>query len=58
MVPAAAILLGAGLSSCTGDLDVTPIDPSTTMTPSEPELFTKCYATMALAGNYGGGGKG
>ena len=58
MVPAAAILLGAGLSSCTGDLDVTPIDPSTTMTPSEPELFTKCYATMALAGNYGGDGKG
>ena len=44
------------LSSCTGDLDVTPIDPSSTMTPSEPELFTKCYATMALAGNYGGDG--
>ena len=58
MVPAAAILLGTGLSSCTGDLDVTPIDPSSTMTPSEPELFTKCYATMALAGNYGGDGQG
>ena len=58
MLSVAAIALTAGLSSCTGDLDVTPIDPSTTMTPSEPELFTKCYATMAVAGNYGGDGKG
>lgn len=56
IIPAAAFLLTAGLSSCTKDLDVTPIDPSSTMTPSEPELFTKCYATMALAGNYGGDG--
>lgn len=56
MLPVAAIALTAGLSSCTGDLDVTPIDPASTMTPSEPELFTKCYATMALAGNYGGDG--
>ena len=56
IIPVAAIALTAGLSSCTGDLDVTPIDPSSTMTPSEPELFTKCYANMALAGNYGGDG--
>ncbi len=56
IIPVAAIALTAGLSSCTGDLDVTPIDPSSTMTPSEPELYTKCYATMALAGNYGGDG--
>ena len=58
ILPLAAVVLTAGLSSCTGDLDVTPIDPSSTMTPSEPELYTKCYATMALAGNYGGDGKG
>ncbi len=57
IIPVAAIAFAvAGLSSCTGDLDVTPIDPSSTMTPSEPELYTKCYATMALAGNYGGDG--
>ena len=56
-IPAAAVFFAAvGLSSCTGDLDVTPIDPSSTMTPSEPELYTKCYATMALAGNTGGDG--
>lgn len=54
--PAAAIVLGAGLSSCTGDLDVTPIDPSSTMTVDEPALYTKCYATMALAGNTGANG--
>lgn len=57
IIPVAAVAFAvAGLSSCTKDLDVTPIDPSSTMTPSEPELFTKCYATMALAGNYGGDG--
>ena len=59
LIPVAAVAFAvAGLSSCTKDLDVTPIDPSTVMTPSEPELFTKCYATMAVAGNYGGDGKG
>lgn len=57
IVPAAAIMLiGAGLSSCTGDLDVTPIDPSSTMTVDEPALYAKCYATMALAGNTGADG--
>ena len=56
LAPAAALLLVAGLSSCTGDLDVTPIDPSSTMVPDEPSLYTKCYANMALAGNYGADG--
>ena len=50
---AALILASAGMSSCVGDLDVTPIDPSTNMTVNEPELFTKCYANMALAGQTG-----
>ena len=56
MVPAAALLLTAGLSSCTGDLDVTPIDPSTVMVPDEPALYTKCYANMAVAGQGGANG--
>ena len=58
MVPAAALTLlaAAGLSSCTGDLDVTPIDPSSTMEPDEVALFTKCYANMALQGQTGQGG--
>ncbi len=45
-----------GLSSCVGDLDVTPIDPNTIMTVDEAALYTKCYANMALPGNYGGNG--
>lgn len=56
MLPAAAIALTAGLSSCVGDLDVEPIDPSTTMAVDEPGLYTKCYANMALAGNSGANG--
>lgn len=56
ILPVATLALAAGMSSCVGDLDVTPIDPSTTMTPSEPELYTKCYANMALAGNTGANG--
>ena len=38
------------------DLDVTPIDPSSTMVPDEPALFTKCYANMALQGQTGADG--
>ena len=56
ILPAAAVMLAAGLTSCVGDLDVTPIDPATTMTVDEPALYTKCYANMALAGNTGADG--
>ena len=57
MIPAAAILLAAaGMSSCTSDLDVTPIDPSKTMVPDEAALFTKCYSCMALQGQGGANG--
>lgn len=56
ILPVAAFALTAGLSSCTGDLDVTPIDPNTIMTVDEVGLYTKCYANMALAGNTGANG--
>ena len=52
----AATFMAAMTVSCTGDLDVTPIDPSSTMVVDEPALYTKCYANMALAGNYGANG--
>lgn len=55
IAPAAAMLLAVGLSSC-DYLDVTPIDPNSVMVPDEAALFTKCYATMALAGNSGADG--
>ena len=57
ILPATAVALAmAGLTSCTGDLDVTPIDPGTEMNVSETGLYLKCYANMALAGNQGADG--
>ena len=56
ILPAVTFLLAAGMTSCTGDLDVTPIDPATTMAVDEPGLYTKCYANMAMAGNTGANG--
>lgn len=49
-VPAAALLLTVGMTSCTKDLDVTPIDPNYAE-PSAELFYNKCYATMATAGN-------
>lgn len=56
ILPAAALILSLGMSSCIGDLDVTPKDPSTNMTVDLNALFNKCYANMALAGNGGANG--
>ena len=55
IIPAAALVV-AGMSSCTGDLDVTPIDPNSTMVPDEVALYTKCYSNMALQGQGGANG--
>ena len=56
IIPAAAFILAVGFTSCTGDLDVTPIDPNLE-TDIEPEaLFNKCYANIAVAGNGGANG--
>lgn len=56
LIPAAAFALSLGFTSCVGDLDVKPIDPSTNMTVNPNNLFNKCYATMAVAGNGGANG--
>ena len=45
-----------GFTSCTGDLDVTPIDPNMTTEVTPSGLFNKCYANMALAGQGGANG--
>ena len=55
IAPAAAMLFAVGLTSC-DYLDVTPIDPNSVMVPDEPALYSKCYATMALAGQSGADG--
>jgi len=56
IIPAAACVLLMGMTSCTKDLDVTPLDPNmdTELTPEG--LFNKCYATIAMAGNGGANG--
>lgn len=51
-------LIMAGFTSCINDLDVKPIDPSTTMEFNQDEVFTKIYATMGLTGQEGPAGSG
>ena len=51
---AAAVILSLGTTACVGDLDVTPIDPNyqvITDAATLDNLFNKCYATLAMAGN-------
>ncbi|MBR1720239.1 MAG: RagB/SusD family nutrient uptake outer membrane protein [Phocaeicola sp.] len=51
----ASLVLLFGTTSCVNDLDVNPIDPN--YVEATPEaLFTKCYATIAAAGNGGADG--
>lgn len=56
IIPAATLALSLGLSSCVGDLDVQPIDPSTIMEPDVNALFNKCYANLGVVGNGGANG--
>lgn len=53
-VAAAAMMLG--LSSCTGDLDVKPIDPNMNTEVQPNALFNKCFANLAMSGNSQGDG--
>lgn len=46
------------LTSCLGDLDVTPIDPSVNQEFDQDAVFAKIYATMALTGQEGPAGNG
>ena len=54
ILPVATIVLSMGLSSCTGDLDVTPIDPRKNTVVDAQKLFNKCYAEFVFEG-YGPG---
>ena len=51
ILPFAALLLSMGLSSCTNDLNVTPIDPRKNTTVDAQRLFNKCYAEFVLEGD-------
>lgn len=54
LLPVAALALTMGMTSCTGDLDVTPIDPNLDLECSPEGLLNKCYANFAMQGNQGG----
>ena len=54
ILPATAIMLSMGLSSCVNDLNVKPIDPRKNTTVDVQKLFNKCYAQFVLEG-YGPG---
>ena len=54
ILPATAIMLSMGLSSCVNDLNVKPIDPRKNTTVDAQKLFNKCYAEFVLEG-YGPG---
>ena len=54
ILPVAALALTMGMTSCTGDLDVTPIDPNLDLECSPEGLLNKCYANFAMQGNQGG----
>lgn len=54
ILPAAALVLSMGMTSCVGDLDVTPIDPNLDLNFTPEGLLNKCYANFAMQGNQGG----
>jgi len=56
LIPVAALTLALGMTSCTGDLDVEPLDPNMSTEVSPEGLFNKCYANIAMAGNGGANG--
>ena len=57
LLSAAVITLSLGMTSCTGDLDVTPINPNMNTEVKPSDLFNKCYANLAMAGNSTGDGE-
>lgn len=52
-----ACACGLTITSCTGDLDVTPINPQQTQVANDDALFNKLYATFSLTGQQGNAGK-
>lgn len=57
ILPLAAFALAFGMSSCTGDLDVEPIDPNLDLNFTAEGLYNKCFGNLATAGNSGGDGE-
>lgn len=58
IIPATALVLSMGLTSCIGDLDVEPINPQKTMTLDNDALLNKIYASFSLTGQEGPSNQG
>lgn len=58
IIPALALTLSVNLTSCLGDLDVTPIDPNLNVEFDQNANFAKIYAGLAITGNKGPDGEG
>ena len=57
LLSVAVMALSLSTTSCTGDLDVTPINPNMNTEVLSYALFNKCYANLAMAGNSTGDGE-
>ena len=54
MIPVAALLLAASITSCMSDLDKGNINPNVQATADINGLYAKCYAGLVMEGNDGG----
>ena len=54
----AAAVVGLSLTGCVNDLDISSIDPQSSSSYDQEQLFVKCYATLGLTGQRGGTGNG
>lgn len=57
MLPGLILVLTMNLTSCLGDLDVTPIDPNIDINFDQDANFAKIYAGLAITGNQGPAGQ-
>lgn len=53
LIPAAALLFAASVTSCMSDLDDGNIDPNVQAEPNITALYSKCYAGLIMEGNDG-----
>ena len=58
ILPVTALTLVLGFSSCVGDLNMEPIDPSVTQTFDQDMVFAKIYSSLTLTGQEGPAGDG
>lgn len=57
IIPALSLTVMMNLTSCVGDLDVTPIDPNLDVVFNQDANFAKIYAGLAITGNQGPAGQ-